>query len=91
MLQQTLNSRRESAEPALFYPRRLGTVAPGLRPSKLLFVARPAFLPHETEDTLLTGGMRSLNRRLLALNFETALARPQSMSQQLANPLSLSA
>ena len=34
-----------------------------------------ASLPHETEDTVLTGGTRSLNRRLLALNLEGTLAR----------------
>ena len=91
MLQQTSNPRREPATPAIFYPNRPGASAPGLRPAKLLFLARPVFLPHETEDTLLTGGMRSLNRRLLALNFETALARPQAMSQHAATPLSRSA
>ena len=42
---------------------------------------RPTFLPHETEDTLLTGGTRSLNRRLLALNLERTLSRRPVTSQ----------
>lgn len=32
-------------------------------------------LPHETADTRITGGTRSLNRRLLALNIEGSLSR----------------
>ncbi len=32
-------------------------------------------LPHETEDTRITGGTRSLTRRLLALNVEGTLPR----------------
>ncbi|GAC1355738.1 MAG: hypothetical protein NVSMB3_01270 [Acidobacteriaceae bacterium] len=31
-------------------------------------------LPHETEDTRITGGTRSLDRRLLALNLEGTLS-----------------
>ena len=32
-------------------------------------------LPHETDDTRITGGTRSLTRRLLALNVEGSLSR----------------
>lgn len=39
-------------------------------------VAQASFisLPHETEDSRITGGTRSLTRRLLALNVEGSLS-----------------
>ena len=36
------------------------------------------FLPHETEDTRITGGTRSLIRRLMALNIKGSLGRGKS-------------
>lgn len=36
------------------------------------------FLPHETEDTRITGGTRSLIRRLMALNIQGSLGRKKS-------------
>ena len=50
---------------------------PRIHPSSFAdtLIQPPTSLPHETEDTVLTGGTRSLNRRLLALNLEGTLAR----------------
>ena len=71
-------------------------------PNRFAFGARPrllqasfadtlihplASLPHETEDTVLTGGTRSLNRRLLALNLEGTLGRRQANARH--DPASL--
>jgi len=51
-------------------PRRQLTVPPTSQPGKLFS------LPKEPEDAKLTGGTRSLDRRLLALNVAGTLPRP---------------
>lgn len=58
-------------------PRKTGTLKSGL-----------VFLPHETEDTRITGGTRSLIRRLTALNIRGSLARGKSpvAAASLAGP-----
>ena len=65
-------------------PPRSGLTPSGQRPyligtpknrTPLLNKAGLVFLPHETEDTRLTGGTRSLIRRLMALNIKGSLGR----------------
>ncbi len=51
-------------------PRRPLTLAPTSQPGRLFT------LPKEPEDARLTGGTRSLDRRLLALNVAGTLPKP---------------
>ena len=45
-------------------------------------------LPKEPEDARLTGGTRSLDRRLLALNFSGSPSKPGVASERIVAPLS---
>lgn len=94
MLQQMSVLRRKAADTAThasLWPISVG--APSSSVLELLS-GRQALLPHETEDTVLTGGGRSLNRRLLALNIEGTLVRRHAVPQHSAqyfDPLGRSA
>jgi len=88
-----VNARVRTPQPFLRPITHLSSTATG--PFTDTLVTRPgALLAHETEDSMLTGGTRSLNRRLLALNMELTIsrhpARPQPATQSM-DPLGLSA
>ncbi len=51
----------------------------------------PRDLPQEPEDARITGGTRSLSRRLLALNIPTARADAERLVRRTINPATRSA
>jgi hypothetical protein len=67
------------------HPRAAATRQPAPRPANLLA------LPREPEDARLTGGTRSLDRRLLALNLSGSLSKVGAIPERGVIPRSSAA
>jgi hypothetical protein len=65
---------------SVIHPRAVATRQPSPRTANLLA------LPNEPEDARLTGGTRSLDRRLLALNVSGSLSKVGVASERGAMP-----
>lgn len=87
-------SNRLPADQPAFTTLRSEVPKPRSRPY-LVELSRPSgasrfsftSLPHEDEDSRITGGTRSLIRRLLALNVEGSLPKREAVGVAGARPL----